>query len=180
MSGSVIRCGRQGAAAWWIGVFGVIALLMAAVGLYGVIAQTVAQRSREIGIRIALGASAGETAVGVVRRAVTLACLGIAAGVPAAIAGARLARVYLQGIGALEPSLVIAAATLLLGVPGPQVGDPRCALRGRTRCDPSAGNNCLSSDSAGSDPDGRAHDQLCTVSYLLNLGTWSDNVLDFA
>ncbi len=107
---------QQRTAAWWIGIFGAIALLMAAVGLYGVIAQTVAQRTREIGIRMALGASASETALAVLRRAIAVTGLGIAAGIPAALAAGRLASTYLEGVGSLQLSLLIAASALLLGV----------------------------------------------------------------
>ena len=107
---------QQRAAAWWVGVFGGIALMLAAIGLYGVIAQSVAQRRREIGIRMALGASAGGTAGMVLREAGFLACLGIGAGLPASLFTARLAQAYLEGIGRPGAPLLATTALLLIAV----------------------------------------------------------------
>jgi hypothetical protein len=89
---------QQRLAAGWIGAFSVMALFLAAVGLYAVVAQSVAQRTREIGIRMALGADRGAVAGLVVKQGMRLSLAGIAIGFPAAIACNGLVRRYLAGI----------------------------------------------------------------------------------
>jgi putative ABC transport system permease protein len=104
---------QQRMASMWIGAFSLVALLLAAIGLYGVIAQSVAQRTREVGIRIALGASARTAAAMVVRQGMLLACAGLAIGVPTAIGFARLMRRYLEGVDGPDPAIYAAVAFLL-------------------------------------------------------------------
>jgi predicted permease len=95
--------------------FGAVALLLASIGLYGVLAYHVGQRTREIGIRIALGSDASGILRLILTEAASLVAVGLAGGVAGAIAlrGAIAAQLY--GVGALDP-LVMVAAVLILGV----------------------------------------------------------------
>jgi putative ABC transport system permease protein len=95
-------------------VFTAAALLLAAVGLYGTMAYTVAQRTREIGIRVALGASAPRIARSVVGRGVLLAGLGAAVGLFAAAWGTRLLVHQLYGIERLDPASFAIGGCLLM------------------------------------------------------------------
>ncbi|HUF76407.1 MAG TPA: FtsX-like permease family protein, partial [Longimicrobiales bacterium] len=99
-----------------VGTFGVIALLMAALGLYGVLAYLVGQSSREIGIRMALGARSGEVAFAVVRRGAWMAALGIVVGLAAAWGLAGLLRQMLFGVEPQDPLTLAAVAAVLLAV----------------------------------------------------------------
>ena len=91
--------------------FGMLATLLAAIGLYGVMAYIVAQRTREIGVRIALGAVARDVIMLVMRDVFILTGIGIAIGLPAAWGLARIVRSQLYGIQPND-TLTIAAATL--------------------------------------------------------------------
>ena len=104
---------QQRAVATLAGLFGLVALLLAAVGLYGVTAYTVAQRTNEIGIRMALGADQ-TTVVGLVLRgAFTRVVAGLALGVPLAVGAGRLIAAQLYGVSFWDPSaLAIATASL--------------------------------------------------------------------
>jgi ABC-type antimicrobial peptide transport system permease subunit len=97
------------------GLFGILATALAILGLYGVMAYMVTRRSREIGIRMALGAGTGSVVWLVMREVLVLVGVGIAVGLPAAIGLTRLVQAQLYGI---EPTdrVSIAAATLLLAV----------------------------------------------------------------
>jgi predicted permease len=118
--------------------FGVLAMLLAAIGLYGVMAYTVARRTREIGIRLALGAEPGKVARQVLRETLVLALIGIPIGVPVALLGAYLVRSMLFGLSFADPptliltvlllALVAVAAGLLPAHRASQV-DPIVALR---------------------------------------------------
>lgn len=90
---------QQRTAASWIGAFSLMALILAAVGLYGVIAQSVAQSTRELGIRMGLGATPASVSRLVLREGMALALVGAALGVPAAVASERIMRRMLEGIG---------------------------------------------------------------------------------
>jgi putative ABC transport system permease protein len=94
-------------------VFAGLAVVLAAVGIYGVMAYTVQQRTREIGIRIALGASAERVVGMVVRRGLTLAVLGVALGTAGAYAVTRVLRSLLYGVGERDPLTFVAVAVLL-------------------------------------------------------------------
>ncbi|MDE3156267.1 MAG: ABC transporter permease [Acidobacteriota bacterium] len=96
--------------------FAVLALVLAAVGVFGVIAYSVAQRTQEIGIRLALGADAGAVARMVLRGGVGLALAGVAIGGTAAAGLAPLLRSLLYGVGPFDPPTFIGAALVLLGV----------------------------------------------------------------
>ena len=97
-----------------LGAFAVVSLLLAAVGIYGVFAGDVAQRRKEIGIRVALGAPSGGVIALVMRRAMTRAVLGVALGTGGALLAARVMRSLLFGVGAAEPVSFVGVATLLL------------------------------------------------------------------
>jgi putative ABC transport system permease protein len=104
---------QQRTAAAWIAVFSVMAVLLAAIGLYGVIAQSVAQRTREMGIRVALGAAPSRVARLVVREGMTLAVVGMAIGVPAAMAMNRVVRGLVSGINGAGLATLIGVGVLL-------------------------------------------------------------------
>jgi putative ABC transport system permease protein len=99
-----------------LGTFATLALLLAAVGLYGLISFSVAQRTREIGIRMALGASPRQILGSIVREGLVLTAAGIAAGLVGAVAAGRLLRSFLFGVGAADPLTFAAVATLLVFV----------------------------------------------------------------
>ncbi len=97
------------------GAFGLLALTLACVGLYGLLAYSVAQRTREIGIRMALGAQAAKVVGLVLGRAARLVAIGIAVGIPAAWAGSRAVRSMLFGLTPADPFVMAAATVLLVG-----------------------------------------------------------------
>ena len=100
-------------AATLLAVFGGIAALLAALGLYGVIAQAAASRTREIGVRMSLGASRAAVGRLVVGQGLALAGLGIAIGLVAAAALTPLLRSQLLGVSPLDPAAFAVTATLL-------------------------------------------------------------------
>jgi ABC-type antimicrobial peptide transport system permease subunit len=97
-------------------VFGLLAILLASIGLYGVMAYNVVRRTRDIGIRMALGAEPASVRWQVLRESLVLVFIGIVIGVPAAIAGSRLIRGMLFGLGAADPVVLVSAAALLIFV----------------------------------------------------------------
>ena len=97
-------------------IFSAAALLLAAVGLYGLISYSVAQRSREMGIRLALGAQPGQVLRLAMREGVALAAIGVVIGVLAAFPLMRLLGSLLFGIGAADPGTYLAVAAMLIGV----------------------------------------------------------------
>jgi putative ABC transport system permease protein len=99
-----------------LGWFGALAIALSAFGLFGVLAFRVAERTREIGVRMALGAGPGEVARLVLRRGIMLALAGLAVGVVAALASVRLLRGLLYGVGLGDPLAFAAAAGLLVVV----------------------------------------------------------------
>jgi putative ABC transport system permease protein len=99
-----------------LAAFAAVALVLAAVGIYGVIAYTVSQRTREIGVRVALGARGRDVQWQVVRQGGRLALVGIAVGVVASLAAARLLSSLLFGVSTTDPITFVSVALLLGGV----------------------------------------------------------------
>jgi len=98
-----------------LGAFGASALMLAVVGIYGVMAYSVAERTREIGVRMALGARRGQVAGMVVRQALPMAIAGIVAGLAAAWGLTRLMAMLLYDVKATDPQ-TFAAVSILLGI----------------------------------------------------------------
>jgi putative ABC transport system permease protein len=99
-----------------VAAFGVLALVMAAVGVYGVMALIVSERTAEIGIRLALGAQPGAVLRLIVTQGVALASIGIATGLAAAAAVTPLLRTQLFGIGVLDPPTLAGIPALLIAI----------------------------------------------------------------
>ena len=99
-----------------LGVFAAFALLLAAIGIYGVISYTVVQRTHEIGIRAALGANAGTLLRLILAHGMTLAALGLVFGVVASLMLARVLGTLLFGVTPRDPLTLGAAAAVLTGV----------------------------------------------------------------
>jgi predicted permease len=93
--------------------FSLLALLLAAIGLYGLMGYTVARRTRDIGIRLALGAEPANVLWQVLRETLVLVLIGIAIGVPVALGGTLFVRSLLFGLGFADPVAILFAATLL-------------------------------------------------------------------
>jgi putative ABC transport system permease protein len=108
------RLGEPRLSALLFAGFGVTALLLAAIGIYGVISFSVTRRTREIGIRIALGAARREVMWLVVGEAVLLASIGVAAGIAAALSLTRVMQGMLFGVSATEPLVYVAVSALLI------------------------------------------------------------------
>jgi predicted lysophospholipase L1 biosynthesis ABC-type transport system permease subunit len=106
--------GEQKLLAKLAGFFGVLALLLASIGLYGVVAYSVARRTNEIGIRMALGARPTSILGGVLRESLVVAGLGLAIGLPAVLACGRLVSSQLYEVQASDPMLIASAAAVLL------------------------------------------------------------------
>jgi len=100
------------------GVFGLLAMVLASIGLYGIMAYTVARRTRDIGIRLALGAQPGGVLWMVLRETLLLVVTGVAVGLPVAFAGTRLLKSMLFGLGLVDPVAIAVSAMSLVVVAG--------------------------------------------------------------
>jgi predicted permease len=123
---------------WLLGGFAAIALILASLGIYGVISYTVSQRTEEIGIRMALGASAGHVRWGVLRHAMALSMTGIALGAAGSWAVARAMGSLLYGVASNDPATfgmmaatltVVAMAAAYFPARRASLVDPMTALR---------------------------------------------------
>ena len=110
----VLRPWRLGATMFTL--FGALALVVAAVGLYGVIAYSVAQRTHEMGVRAALGASRGGLMRLVVGEGIRVTVMGIVLGGIAALAGGKFLAAMLFGVSASDPGVFLVVAVVLLSV----------------------------------------------------------------
>ncbi|HXU38592.1 MAG TPA: ABC transporter permease, partial [Blastocatellia bacterium] len=130
---------QQRTAAGLIGIFGVLALGLAAIGIYGVIAHWVVQRTREIGIRMALGASAVDVMRMILRQGLALALIGVAVGLAGAFALTRLMSSVLYGVSATDPITFALSSLLLVGV---ALGAGFVPARRATKVDPMIALRC--------------------------------------
>ena len=96
--------------------FGILALILASIGLYGVMAFAVSHRTQEIGIRMALGATAGQVLSMVVRQGLTVSLAGAGAGIVIALGVSRLLTKFLYGVSASDPLTYVAVSLILIGV----------------------------------------------------------------
>jgi putative ABC transport system permease protein len=96
-------------------LFAAVALTLAAIGIYGVMSFLVSQRTREIGVRVALGAAPAQVRDLIVRGTLSLALLGVAIGIVGALLGSRLLSGLLFGVGSLDAIAFVGAAGVLLG-----------------------------------------------------------------
>jgi ABC-type antimicrobial peptide transport system permease subunit len=120
------------------GGFGALALLLAAVGIYGLMSHSVTRRTHDIGIRMALGAKQGTIVTMIIRESLMLVGAGFAWSVPAVYAGSRMVSTMLYGVRPLDPAALGTAAVVLVGsallavyVPARRAAklDPMVALR---------------------------------------------------
>jgi putative ABC transport system permease protein len=100
--------------AWLLGVFAAVALALSAVGAYGVISYSVAQRTHEIGVRMALGAQPGDVRRMVLRQGMGVVLIGAAVGLGCAVAMTRALRTMLFGVSATDPATYATVTALLL------------------------------------------------------------------
>jgi putative ABC transport system permease protein len=99
-----------------LGVFAGIALLLSAIGIYGVISYSVAQRTHEMGVRLALGARGGDILRLVVGSGMLLAAIGLVIGLAGSLALTRLLNSLLFGVKATDPATMVTVAAMLAGV----------------------------------------------------------------
>jgi putative ABC transport system permease protein len=98
-----------------LGVVSALAMILGAVGLYGVLAYIVAERTREIGVRMALGATAGSVRRLIVSQGARVVLVGVVVGVVAAVASTRLLDALLYGVNVLDPVVFVAMSIMMIG-----------------------------------------------------------------
>lgn len=108
--------GQQRLFAWILGLLGTIGFVLAAVGLHGLVAQTVTERTREFGIRLAIGADRGRIMRLVLRRAAAVAIAGLIAGLTLAWFAGRIVESRLYGVSSRDPWIYAAAALVMIVV----------------------------------------------------------------
>jgi putative ABC transport system permease protein len=99
-----------------LGVVSGLALLLGAIGLYGVLSYVVAERTREIGVRMALGATSGAVSRMVVSQGARVVLIGVVIGVAGAVAGTRSLGALLYGVNPVDPVVFAAMAFMMVGV----------------------------------------------------------------
>jgi ABC-type antimicrobial peptide transport system permease subunit len=99
-----------------LGIFALTALLLACVGIYGVISYSVAQRTREVGIRIALGADSHRVVALILRQGIRLVLIGLVTGIAASIGAGLLIADQLYGVSQFDPPVMAGVALVLLAV----------------------------------------------------------------
>jgi putative ABC transport system permease protein len=99
-----------------LGIFAGVALVLAAVGLYGVMSYTVAQRTREIGLRMALGAQRGDVLRLVVGQGLRLVLVGVVVGLVASLILTRVMTSLLYGVSATDPATLVTISLVLIAV----------------------------------------------------------------
>ena len=115
---------------WLLGVLAGISTLLAAVGIYGVMSYAVSQRTKEIGIRIALGAEANHVMKLVIGRGVGLVLMGVALGLAGSFAATRLLSGLMFSVSVTDPLIFVGVSILLIGVAlGACLGPARRATR---------------------------------------------------
>jgi putative ABC transport system permease protein len=120
--------------AWMAGAFAVVALILAALGIYGVISYAVAQSTQEMGIRMALGARPRQVLYGTLRGGLIMAGLGLAIGMAGSFALTRLLKNLLYGVKPTDPATFAIVSALLMAV---AVGAAYLPARRAARVDPS-------------------------------------------
>ncbi len=99
-----------------LGLFAGLAVGLAAIGLYGVISYSVARRTHELGVRTALGATRNDVLTMIVRQGLVLVLLGVAIGIPAAVALTRVIASQLFGVTPTDPATFAAASAVFVGI----------------------------------------------------------------
>ena len=125
--------------AWLAGAFGVLAIVMVTLGLYGIIAYMVVSRRQEIGIRLSLGSTRGQIVILILRDSLWLLALGLLVGVPATGLAMRTASTLLFGLSPTDLTTMVTASSLLGAAAGLAASIP--AWRA-SRVDPQVGLRC--------------------------------------
>jgi ABC-type antimicrobial peptide transport system permease subunit len=99
-----------------LGVVSVLAMILGAVGLYGVLAYVVAERTREIGVRMALGATAGAVRRLVVSQGAKVVLIGTVVGIAASLASTRLLEALLYEVNTVDPAVFVAMSVMMIGI----------------------------------------------------------------
>ena len=99
-----------------LGVISALAMILGAVGLYGVLSYVVAERTREMGVRIALGATAGAVRRLVVSQGAKVVVVGTALGAAAALSATRFLKTLLYGVNAIDPIVFVAMSLTMIGI----------------------------------------------------------------